>query len=630
VTRREGENLAKLDVSGEAHPQDLQFRHVFEGDTTKACEERVENMNTNELRQEYWQFFEDRGHRRIPSAPLLPENDASALFISAGMQPLAPYLLGQPHPLGRRLVNVQRCLRTNDIAEVGDPAHLTFFEMLGNWSLGDYFKAESLAWSYEFLTLNLAIDPRRLAVTVFAGDADAPRDDESARLWRSLGIPPERIFYLPKTDNWWGPVGASGPCGPDSEIFFDTERPDHPGCRPGCPCGKWFEIWNNVFMEYNRRPDGRYERLQQRNVDTGLGVDRVIAVLNGADDIFEIDTLWPLVQRLEALAGQPYAGNPRPFRLIVDHLRSAAVAIADGASPSNLDAGYVSRRLVRRAVLQARQLGVERPICADLGREVLAMLGPVYSELSGKAEQVAAELEQEETRFGETLARGLKQYHKLGERLASSGERTISGAEAFDLYQTYGFPLPLTVELAGEQNLRVDESGFEQLYSRHQELSRQGSADKFRGGLADHSQATTRLHTASHLLQAALRQVLGPEVQQRGSNITPERLRFDFSYPQKLSPEQLEAVEGLVNAKIRQDLPVSWQVLPLEQALENGALAFFGAKYGEQVRVYTIGDFSMEVCGGPHVTRTSELVGFKIVKEESVKRGQRRIRAMLI
>ena len=587
-------------------------------------------MDTQTLRQEYRLFFEARGHRWIPSAPLLPENDPSVLFVPAGMQPLAPYLLGELHPLGRRLVNVQRCLRTNDIAEVGDPSHLTFFEMLGNWSLGDYFKTDSLAWSYEFLTQNLGIDPSRLAVTVFAGDADAPRDDESAGIWRSLGLPAERIFFLPKEDNWWGPVGASGPCGPDSEIFYDTGRPDHPGCRPGCPCGKWFEIWNNVFMEYNRTPDGRYQRLEQRNVDTGLGVDRVTAVLNGWDDIFRIDTLWPLVQRLEELAERPYDEVQRPFRLIADHLRSATVAIADGANPSNLGAGYVVRRLIRRAVVQARQLGIERPICANLGREVLALFGPVYPELLRRGEQVATELELEETRFGETLGRGLRQYKKVVESLTGSGGRQIPAAEAFDLFQTYGFPLPLTVDLAREQGLDVDESGFELLYSQHQERSRQGSADQFRGGLADHSQATTRLHTASHLLQAALRQVLGPEVQQRGSNITPERLRFDFSYPQRVGPEQLREVEQLVNQQIRRDLVVSSQVMSLEQARQSGALAFFGEKYGEQVKVYAIGDFSKEVCGGPHVAHSGELGEFKIIKEESVHRGVRRIRAILI
>ena len=587
-------------------------------------------MDTQTLRQEYRLFFEARGHRWIPSAPLLPENDPSVLFVPAGMQPLAPYLLGELHPLGRRLVNVQRCLRTNDIAEVGDPSHLTFFEMLGNWSLGDYFKTESLVWSYEFLTQTLGIDPCRLAVTVFAGDADAPRDKELAGIWRSLGLPAERIFFLPKNDNWWGPVGASGPCGPDSEIFYDTGRPDHPGCRPGCPCGKWFEIWNNVFMEYNRTPDGHYERLEQCNVDTGLGVDRVTAVLNSWDDIFRIDTLWPLVQRLEELAERPYDEVQRPFRLIADHLRSATVAIADGANPSNLGAGYVVRRLIRRAVVQARQLGIDRPICANLGREVLALFGPVYPELLRRGEQVATELELEETRFGETLGRGLRQYEKVVESLTVSGGHQILAAEAFDLFQTYGFPLPLTVDLAREQGLEVDESGFELLYSQHQERSRQGSADQFRGGLADHSQATTRLHTASHLLQAALRRLLGPEVQQRGSNITPERLRFDFSYLQRVGPEQLREVEQLVNQQIRRDLAVSSQVMSLEQARQSGALAFFGEKYGEKVKVYAIGDFSKEVCGGPHVAHTGELGEFKIIKEESVHRGVRRIRAILI
>jgi len=586
-------------------------------------------MQTQELRQIYRKYFEERGHQWIPSAPLLPENDPSVLFVPAGMQPLAPYLLGEAHPLGRRLVNVQRCLRTNDIAEVGDPSHLTFFEMLGNWSLGDYFKSESLTWSYEFLTQILGIDPKRLAVTVFAGDQDAPCDEESAGIWQNLGLPQDRIFYLPKSDNWWGPVGESGPCGPDSEIFFDTGRSDHPGCRPGCPCGKWFEIWNNVFMEYNRTPDGRFLHLEQRNVDTGVGVDRVTAILNGEDEIFKIDTLMPLVEHIQALTGRSYLDNLRPIRVIVDHLRSATVAIADGASPSNLGAGYVTRRLIRRALVQAHQMGVDQPISADVGRKVLDLMAPVYPELLDRRGQVITELEQEEARFSKTLQRGLKQYRKVTEGLFNTGELQIPATVAFDLFQTYGFPLPLTVDMAREQNLEVDEQGFDQLYQEHQERSRQNSGGQFRGGLADHSQATTRLHTTSHLLQAALRQVLGPKVEQRGSNITPERLRFDFSYHQKVTPEQLAAVERLVNEQILLDLPVSWEVMSMEAARKAGALAFFGEKYGEQVKVYSIGDFSKEVCGGPHVSTTGELGQFRIIKEESVKRGQRRIRAVL-
>lgn len=585
-------------------------------------------MQANELREKYQQFFEARGHQRIPSAPLLPENDPSSLFTTAGMQPLAPYLLGEPHPLGKRLVNVQRCIRTNDIEEVGDVSHLTFFEMLGNWSLGDYFKQESLAWSYEFLTQSLNLDPRLLAVTVFAGDEHAPKDDESFGIWRKLGIPQERIFFLPRADNWWGPVGDRGPCGPDSEMFYDTGLPDHPGCQPGCPCGKWFEIWNNVFMEYNRTPEGRYEKLSQRNVDTGMGVDRTLAVLNGYDDIFHIETVWPLVTHLEQLSGHAYQENSAPFRIISDHVRASALAIADGARPSNVEAGYVVRRMIRRAVVYARKLDIQEPFCGELSAVVMDIFAGVYPGMDTQRSLVAEEMTREETRFQGTLERGLRQYQKVAEQAAAADQR-ISGEAAFDLFQTYGFPLPITVELAQEEGLSVDQAGFQQAFEEHQAISRRGMQQKFRGGLADHSEQTTRLHTATHLLHAALRQVLGPDVHQMGSNITPERLRFDFSFPRKLTPEELAAVEDLVNQRIQDDLPVSFTIQPLDEALQGGAMAFFGDKYGEQVKVYTVGSFSKEVCGGPHVAHTAELGHFQIKKEEAVGRGVRRIRAVL-
>jgi alanyl-tRNA synthetase len=586
-------------------------------------------MNTNELREKYQKFFEQRGHRRIPSAPLLPENDPTVLFTTAGMHPLVPFLLGEPHPLGKRLTGVQKCLRTNDIEEVGDTSHLTFFEMLGNWSLGDYFKKESLTWSYEFLTQVLELDPSRLAVTVFAGDEDAPRDEEAAGVWRSLGIPEERIFYLPKSDNWWGPAGQTGPCGPDSEIFYDTGLPDHPGCRPGCPCGKWFEIWNNVFMEYEKTADGRYQKLKQRNVDTGMGIERTVAAINGWDDVFRVDTLYPLIEEIEHLSGRSYSENPLPFRVIADHLRAATFAISDGALPSNVEAGYVVRRMIRRAIRYGRELGITENFSARLSGCVVELFQETYPNLSERREAIARALDQEETKFKRTLERGLRQYHKLAERLKTSGETSISGEEAFDLFETYGFPLPLTVELAGEQGLFVDEAGFEACYRQHQELSRQSNAGKFKGGLADQAEQTTRLHTATHLLHQALRQVLGPEVHQMGSNITSERLRFDFSYPARLTSEQLAEVERIVNQQIQNDLPVRVDVMPLQQALESGALAFFGEKYGDQVKVYTIGGFSKEVCGGPHVQRTGELGKFSILKEESVGQGVRRIRAVI-
>jgi alanyl-tRNA synthetase len=586
-------------------------------------------VNAVELRNRYLKFFADRGHRLIPSAPLLPENDPTVLFTTAGMHPLVPFLLGEPHPLGKRLVNFQKCIRTNDIEEVGDSSHLTFFEMLGNWSLGDYFKEESITWSYEFLTFELGIDPRKLSVTVFNGDEDAPRDETSASIWRRLGLPSGRIFYLPKEDNWWGPAGATGPCGPDSEIFFDTGRPDHPGCRPGCPCGKWFEIWNNVFMEYEKTADGRYLLLQQRNVDTGMGVERTVAVLNGYDDIFNVETIQPLVTALESLSGKVYADASAPFRVIADHVRAAVFAVADGVTPSNVEAGYVVRRMLRRAVRHGRELGIQQNFCAWLSFSVVETLADIYPNLAAQSEHIAQVLDEEETRFRRTLSRGLRQYHKLEVHLKEQDQTLISGEQAFDLFETHGFPLELTVELAQEGGLNVDQAGFEKARQAHQELSRQASTGAFKGGLADHTEQTTRLHTATHLLHQALRQVLGPHVSQKGSNITVERLRFDFSQPEKLAPEQIAAVEETVNAQIARDLPVSMTIMPLDQALQEGALAFFGEKYGEKVKVYSVGDFSKEVCGGPHVERTSELGRFRIVKEEAVGRGVRRIRAVL-
>ena len=586
-------------------------------------------MLARELCETYQQFFEAHGHKRLRSASLLPENDPTVLFTTAGMHPLVPFLLGEPHPLGRRLVNIQKCIRTNDIEEVGDTSHLTFFEMLGNWSLGDYFKRESLAWSYEFLTRVLNINPARLTVTVFAGDADAPRDDVSADIWRSLGIPTERIYFLPKQDNWWGPAGATGPCGPDSEIFYDTGKPDHPNCGPGCPCGKWFEIWNNVFMEYNKTADGRYVKLQQRNVDTGMGVDRTAAVLQGRDDVFAVETLRPLIDHVEQFAGRRYSDNPKPFRVIADHVRASTFAIADGASPSNVEAGYVVRRLVRRAVRYGRDVGIRQSFCADLSNVVVDIFAPAYPELAQNRERIADEIEREEGKFKGTLERGLREYQKVTQRTHDKSASALSATDAFDLFETFGFPLPFTVELAREQGLAVDEAGFEALYKAHQEISRRGMEQKFKGGLADHTEETTCLHTATHLLHQALRQVLGPTVRQMGSNITSDRLRFDFSHPDKLTLEQIEQVEAIVNEQIAHNLPVSVEVMPSNQALESGALAFFGEKYGDQVKVYSIGPFSKEVCGGPHVTHTGTLGHFKITKQESVGQGIRRVRAIL-
>lgn len=586
-------------------------------------------MNTHEFREIYLHFFEERGHKRIPSAPLLPENDPSVLFTTAGMHPLVPFLLGEPHPLGKRIANFQKCIRTNDIDEVGDASHLTFFEMLGNWSFGDYFKEESLAWSDEFLTRVLSIPRHRLAVTVFAGDNDAPRDELAAGIWRKLGIPAERIFFLPKADNWWGPAGVTGPCGPDSEIFFDTGKPDHAGCRPGCSCGKWFEIWNNVFLEYEKTSAGTFRRLPRHNVDTGLGVERTLAVLQGLDDIFHIETLRPLVQSVENLSGRSYLVQPVPFRVIVDHLRAVTFAIGDGAVPSNVEAGYVVRRMIRRAVRYGRDLGITGNFLGPLANTVVDLFGGTYPELLAGRERITAAIDDEESKFKFTLERGMRQYQKTASQVLERGGRIIQGPDAFDLFETYGFPLELTVELAHEQDLLVDESGFQASYAEHREQSRRNLDQKFKGGLADHTQRTTRLHTASHLLQQALRQVLGEHVRQMGSNITPERLRFDFSHPEKITSEQAAEVERIVNQQIQAGLPVTMEIMPLDEAVSKGALAFFGEKYGELVKVYSIGEFSKEVCGGPHVANTAELGRFKIQKSEAVGHGVRRIRATL-
>jgi len=603
-------------------------------------------MTARELIKKYIDFFVSKGHTEIPGASLVPENDPSALFTSAGMHPLVPFLKGEEHPAGRKLVNVQKCLRTQDIEEVGNPMHNTFFLMLGNWSLGDpaaldgigevgYFKDEALRLSWEFLTQELGLDPDRLSVTVFAGDEDALRDEESAAIWRALGIPEERIYFLPKEDNWWGPIGETGPCGPDSEMFYDTGKEDcGPGCQPGCHCGKYFEIWNNVFLEFNRRPDGTYEPLQQKNVDTGMGVERTVAMLQGKDDIYETELFAPIVAKVEELSGKKYGESEevtRSMRIVADHLRAAVFCIADGAIPSNKDQGYIVRRLVRRAVRHGHLLGIEEQFTAEVARVVTGEYRDLHPGLAEHEKNTIQELYAEEEQFGKTLARGLKEFERM-----VVGRKELSGAEAFDLFQTYGFPLELTAELAAERGLAVDEGGFAASFSAHQEKSRAGLEKKFAGGLADQSEIVTRYHTTTHLLHAALREVLGDHVEQRGSNITPERLRFDFSHPEKMTAEQIKQTEDLVNQKIKEDLPVAVETTSLAEAQEQGALAFFGAKYGEQVKVYSIGPsagsgqaYSKEVCGGPHVESTGELGQFEIAKEESVGRGIRRVRAIL-
>jgi alanyl-tRNA synthetase len=588
-------------------------------------------ITSGQLRQKFLDFFADKGHAIIPSASLLPENDPTVLFNTAGMQPLVPYFLGEAHPLGRRLANAQKCLRTDDIDEVGDPTHLTFFEMLGNWSLGDYFQQESITWSWEFLTSPkwLGLSPDRLAATVFVGDQDAPFDQVAYQLWQDVGLPPERLAKLGKKDNWWGPAGQTGPCGTDTEIFYWTGAELAPTVYD--PQDKrWVEIWNNVFMSYNKQADGSFQPLVQPNVDTGLGLERVLATLNNQPDVYLNDIFQPTIVYLEQVSGLSYADNPKPLRIIADHLRASLFLLADekAVTPGNKDQGYILRRLIRRAIRLANNWSVPvEEVLIGVAKAITQTMGEAYPELLAKQEFIISELKKEIEKFKTTLDRGLKELQLLIEI-----GRPISGVEAFMLYQSYGFPLEMTKELASESDRQVDEIGFQAELAKHQELSRTAAAGKFKGGLADDSITTTRLHTAAHLLLQALRQVLGPDVYQRGSNITAERLRFDFSYPEKMTAEQINQVEEIVNQQIDLKLPVGCQEVSLDEARQQGAMGIFDAKYGERVKVYTIGadqPFSQEICGGPHVQNTSDLGRFRIVKEESSSAGVRRIKAIL-
>ena len=594
-------------------------------------------MTAAELREMYLAFFRDKEHAVISGSSLIPQDDPTVLFTTAGMHPLVPYLLGEPHPAGKRLCDCQKCIRTGDIDSVGDPSHLTFFEMLGNWSLGDYFKEEAIAWSHEFLTSGgfLGLDPANLYVTVFEGNESAPRDEESVAIWKRLGIPESRIFALPMEDNWWGPAGKTGPCGPDTEMFVDTGASAcGSDCRPGCSCGKYFEIWNDVFMQYNKKEDGSYEPLAQHNVDTGMGVERTVAMLNGCRTVFDTPLFSPLVAAISEQSGcsmERDAQTTAAFRILADHLRSAVFILGDehGVLPGNLGQGYVLRRLIRRSVRYAKKIGLGVGFSARLAETVVEHYREAYPELEQNRERVVHELAQEEVRFERTLKRGMGELDKTLSQLRQHGQTSLSGRVAFRLYDTYGLPLEFTEELLAEQGMTVDRKGFDKAFARHRELAKQGADKAFKGGLADASAATTRLHTATHLLHQALRTVLGEHVKQRGSNITADRLRFDFSHPEKMTPEEIRQVEDMVNAAIQRALPVSMESMTVEEAREGGALALFSGKYGERVKVYAVGDFSKEVCGGPHVENTRELGRFRIVKEGSSSAGVRRIRAVL-
>ena len=595
----------------------------------------MKEITANELRQKYIDFFVSKGHKQISGASLIPENDPTVLFTTAGMHPLVPYLLGADHPSGKRLCDYQKCIRTGDIDSVGDPNHLTFFEMLGNWSLGDYFKEEMIEYSFEFMTKVLEIPVDKLSVTVFEGDNEVPRDTVAAAKWESLGISKERIYFMPREDNWWGPAGETGPCGPDSEMFIDTGRPAcGPDCKPGCHCGKYFEIWNDVFMGYRKEADGTYHEMERKCIDTGMGIERTIAILQGKKSVYDTEVFQPIIKAIEGLSGKKYGESEEDdisIRIISDHVRTSVFILGDqrGMAPGNVGQGYILRRLIRRAVRHGKKIGIEGSFLPSLAEVVLSLYSAPYPKLEEHKDFIFDELKKEEEKFSKTLTNGEKEFEKMLPNLLKGQSRTIGGRIAFKLYDTYGFPIELTEELAKEHGFTVDRKGFEEAFEKHQQISRAGAEQQFKGGLADHSEATTALHTATHLLHKALSEVLGGYVKQLGSNITAERLRFDFNHPQALTKEELKAVEDLVNSQIEKDLPVVCETMSLEEAREQGAAAQFDAKYGEKVKVYSIGDFSKEVCGGPHVEHTAQLGHFKIVKEQSSSAGVRRIKAIL-
>ncbi|MBI4159453.1 alanine--tRNA ligase [Candidatus Woesearchaeota archaeon] len=578
-------------------------------------------MKSNEVIKKYLDFFKSKGHSIIPSAPLVPENDPTVLFTTAGMHPLVPFLLGEPHPKGKRLVNVQKCVRTVDIDEVGDENHLTFFQMLGNWSLGDYFKKEALSWSYEFLTKELKIPKSKLYVTCFKGDNDAPKDEEAAKIWNSVGVEKDHIFFLGKKDNWWGPAGKTGPCGPDSEMFYWNSDEKPRKTQDPENCKTFVEIWNDVFMEYNKLEEGKIVQLNQKNVDTGMGVERVCVVLQNKKSVYETDLFEPIIKRIRILAKTK---NERSERIIADHVRAVSFILAERVLPSNVEQGYVLRKLIRRAYRHAKNMGIEVSL-SSVAEVVIKQYSDAYPELNGNEHFIFGELEKEEEKFQATLEKGLREF----ERNIGGVERVIPGKFAFDLYQSFGFPLEIIKDLAQEKKLEVDEIGFYKELTKHQSLSRASTERRFASGLADHSYGAKKLHTSTHLLHQALRLILGEQVQQKGSNITPERLRFDFTHHGKMTKEEIKKVENLVNKQINDSIEVVYEEMPLDEAKKSGALHFFDQKYPDKVKVYSIGRFSKEFCTGPHVENTSELGKFKIVKEEGIAAGIRRIKAVL-
>ena len=594
----------------------------------------MKTLTMAELRKLFLQFFSEKGHTVIPSASLIPENDPTVLFTTAGMHPLVPYLMGEAHPAGTRLTDVQKCVRTGDIDEVGDASHLTFFEMLGNWSLGDYFKHESIAWSWEFLTDEkwLGIDKDRLYFTCFEGNENAPRDTYSHDRWVEMGVDPSHIFYLGAKHNWWIP-GTSGPCGPDTEIFFDTGKEKCcESCDPSCSCGKYLEIWNNVFMEYFQPVNEPLRPLAKRNVDTGMGLERTIATLQGAESVYDTDAFTNILAKISELSGKNYRDNAetiRAFRIVADHIRTSTFMLGDprGVTPSNVDQGYILRRLIRRALRYAMQLGMPENSLGKIAEAVIEDYGNVYPELEENRKHIVMELDAEEARFQRTLTNGMREFERIKGKFENG---VIDGKNAFRLFDTFGFPIEFTEEMAHENGLTVDVDGFHAAFEEHQQKSKAGAEQKFKGGLAEATDETAKLHTATHLLQAALRKVLDDTVSQKGSNITAERLRFDFSFPRKVTPEELRQVEELVQQAIDAHVDITCEEMTVPEARAKGAIGLFGDKYGERVKVYTMGDYSCEICGGPHAANTGDLGTFKIKKEEASSAGVRRIKAVLI
>lgn len=592
-------------------------------------------LSAKELRQKYIDYFVAQGHKQIQSASLVPDEDPTVLFTTAGMHPLVPYLMGEKHPEGVRLTNFQKCVRTGDIDEVGDRSHLTFFEMLGNWSLGDYFKKEAITWSFEFLTKELNIPLERLAVTCFEGDEDAPKDEEAAEIWKSLGVLEHRVFFLPKKDNWWGPAGQTGPCGPDTEMFFifDPEKFDEvaKGTKEGFEAaddqGLMVEIWNDVFMQYNKQEDGSFVPLEQMNVDTGMGLERVLCVLNGFDNVYETELFQPTIEKIKERAERE--DDVQSIRIIADHARTMTFMAGDHVRPSNMGQGYVMRRIMRRAIRHGMKIGIQGHFLGDLAEIIIKQYRDIYPELLHNKEDMMKAIVAEEEQFTKTLAQGMREFEKLVSQLQEQGTDMIDGPAAFHLYDTYGFPVEMTKDLATENSLKIDLEGFQKAFEAHQELSRTASAGQFAGGLADHSEESKRLHTATHLLHTALKKVLGDHVEQRGSNINQERLRFDFTHDDKMTPEQIAEVEKYVNDAINDEIDIYFKEMSFEEAQEAGAIGLFEHKYGDKVKVYFMGKYSTEVCGGPHVSNTRELGGFKIKKEQSSSAGVRRIKAIV-